>query len=533
MLLGACNASRAGEPTIPPLHASLPERGAIIDYGYQIDRAQFHYGEDGYVEAVEVWHGDSTYRYLSILAAPSPSATPTATHTPAPTATLIPTNTPRPAATAVPTLGPSPTRTPWPTITPIPTDNFPLPTHEATVLPTQPPEPTIIPKVCRLQASKGINIRDGASLTATPIGSWALGSYRVFDKFSPTPKGYMWGHSSQSPAGWSVVYDDATFEWWVYGTAEAGECYTVPDWPPNLMPPAPIARAACLLAFHLIVGSNNTFIALGDGKVCGAKGTTHTQPLLDLLKAVNPNAVTIYRSLHNSNGMIDGPLAWEWYNPDAYYDKARPYAEIGRYDYVEYMNEWGLPRLPDGSEDWPQWERFTIRMLERFTADGQCALFGSFGPGAPDIPGWPYIVDVMQWSDAHPCAPGRYHGWATHTTLPMPDWVTINPASYIRNPWIIERDLIFRDWARANRGYNLAAFKGGVYVTEGGWSDYSVVFDRDFSCDEVAAGWRLTVADYTARRPWVRLIALWTLTRDGDPSWYNLQSCLSLLFNTP
>jgi hypothetical protein len=293
----------------------------------------------------------------------------------------------------------------------------------------------------------------------------------------------------------------------------------------------PVVRRV-LLAFHLIVGSNDSFIAMGGTQVGGAKGTSHTQPLLDLLRIVNPQAITIYRSLHNQNGMIDGPLDWEWYSPDVYFAKLWPFLDHQpRNTFVEYINEWPLPKLPDGRDDWEQWERFTITMLTMFGQRGQCALFGSFGPGAPDIPGWPHVVNVMRWADAHPCAPGRYHGWATHTTLPMPDWVPVHPDSYIRNPWIVERDLIFRDWALANTGYDLALFKGGVWVTEGGWTDYSVPHDRDYSCEEVDAGWEMTEADYRARRPWVRLIALWTLTRDGDPAWFNLQPCLPLLFS--
>jgi hypothetical protein len=434
--------------------------------------------------------------------------------------------------TPVPTVTPSPTQqesTPPPTNTPRPTASAtvaPTPTRESTPIPTSTPAPTAIPKVCELRSAYAINVRSAPSTTGQWIGSWAQGAYRTFDEFRYNPGAYMWGHSAQSPAGWSVIFDEATDTFWVYGTGTSETCRDVLGWPPLVAPPEPFARN--LIGLHLIVGANNSFIQYA-AKIGNAKGTTHTQPLLDLLKAANPNAVTIYRSLHNANGMIDCPLGWEWYSPEVYYAKLKPYLE-GHNDLYEMMNECAVPLRADGSGDWAQWEKFTIAMLTMFTQDGRCALFGSFGPGAPDIPGWRNVVNIMRWSDDHPCQPGRYHGWATHTTLLMPDWVPINPGSYIRNPWIIHRDIMFRDWALANTGYNLAQFRGGVWVTEGGWTDYSVPFDRDFSCTEVAAGWKLTEADYKARRPWIRGVALWTLTRDGDPAWFNLQPCLGLLF---
>ncbi len=511
LLLAACTAARITAPGSVPARAQLPGRGGALDYGHQIVRLDYEYDQEGYVEGITIWHGDSTMRHLSMVVTPPESETPT--NTPTNTPTLIPTNTPRPTITSTPP--PVPTETPRPT-----------PTPERTTQPT--PAATAIPKACELRAkSGGVNIRTGAGTTYSIVGSWQAGQYRTFDQFIFNPGGYAWGHSITVPAGWSVIYNEADFSWWVDGTPEADLCYDVPGWNEYVMPPEPIARN--LLGFHLIVGTNDSFIALGGTKIGGAKGTTHTQPLLNELKAVNPNAVTIYRSLHNANGMTDCPLDWEWFSPEVYYAKLKPFLEPGN-DFYEYMNECSIPLWADGSGNWAQWEKFTLAMLTMFAQDGQCALFGSFGPGGPDIPGWPYVVNVMRWIDEHPCQPGRFHGWATHTTLPMPAWVSVDPRSYIRNPWIIDRDIKFRDWALANTGYDLARFKGGVYVTEGGWSNYSTIADRDFSCEEVAAGWKMTEAEYKTYRPWIRLVALWTLTRDGDPSWYNLQPCLPLLF---
>ncbi len=123
ILFTSCTATRAQAPDVPA-RAQLPIRGAAVDYGHQIVRVQFVYGEDGYVEAVDIWHGDATYRHLSLLAAPSPSATPPATSTPAPTATItpIPTNTPRPTATSTPEATPTVENTaqPTPAATPFP-----------------------------------------------------------------------------------------------------------------------------------------------------------------------------------------------------------------------------------------------------------------------------------------------------------------------------------------------------------------------------------------------------------------------------
>lgn len=495
LLLAACSPARAPAAPLSGAHV-LPGRAVILPTLTPSD--------DPIVE-VHLVHasGREDILFVGVLVTPDASQTPTPTITPTPSITPPPTSTPRPSATSMPN---------------------PTPTPENTLVPPGTPIPTSVPKeTCYAGViGAGLNVRSNPSTDGVKYGVLVQAArIPVYLIHVVKPEG------DPQRTEWGMVEYAGKTAWialW-YGGVELARlednanCWEVP---------VEYQTTYNLLGFHLIVGANNSFI-LGGAKVGGAKGTSDTQPLLDQLKAVNPNATTIYRSLHNANGMIDGPLPNEWYNPDIYYAKLKPYLDT-RADFNEFINEWPLPKLPDGKDDWPQWERFTIRILERFTADGQCALFGSFGPGAPDLPGWPYVVNVMRWSDAHPCQPGRYHGWATHTTLPMPDWIPINPASYIRNPWIIDRDLIFRDYALANKSYNLADFKGGVWVTEGGWTDYSVNFDRDFTCEEAAAGWNLTQADYATRRPWVKLVNLWTLTRTGDPSWYNLQPCLPLLF---
>lgn len=154
MLLGACNASRAGEPTIPA-RASLPERGAIIDYGYQIVREDYRYDAEGYVEGVTIWHGDSTVRYLSVVAETPPSLTSTPVPSTTPTATVIPTNMPRPTATDTPTVTPTPQ---------------PGPTQETTPQPT--PQSTTFPKdTCYAGViSAGLNVRSNPSVEGVRYG---------------------------------------------------------------------------------------------------------------------------------------------------------------------------------------------------------------------------------------------------------------------------------------------------------------------------------------------------------------------------
>ncbi len=440
MLLASCNTSRTTAPTAPA-RAQQPGREAAVDYGHQMVRADYHYDLDGYVEAVEIWFGDSTYRYLSAV-------------TEAPTATPWPTFTPT-ATPGWPTAMPTApaTNTPRPTSTPSPTQIERTPTPEVTILPTA--TSTAVPKTCQLRATTTLRIRTGPGISYGIVNLWNQGETRTFDRFVNDENSYLWGHSAD---GWSAMYWWPSFEWWIAGTVEADVCRDVQGWPWNLAPPEPIARN--LLGYHLLVGVINNVLAHLDG-VSVVKGLTGSYDMALAARQINPAITVICRSLHTARGMIDGPLAWQWTAPEVYFTELIGYLP-SNCDYYEFQNEW------DSAPTWKVFADFEITMMGMFAQQGKCALFGSFGPGNPPYEAWKELVRVLRWIDDHPCQPGKYHGLAWHMTGHMPADVPTLTGSYIRNIHITERDQFVDAVLHANTGYSLRDFKGPIYVTEFG-----------------------------------------------------------------
>jgi hypothetical protein len=252
---------------------------------------------------------------------------------------------------------------------------------------------------------------------------------------------------------------------------------------------------------------------------------TGSYDLALLARQINPEITVICRSLHNQNGMMDGPLPWEWYSPSVYYAKLTPYLPSGC-DYYEFINEWD-------SVAWKARADFEIAMLDLFARDGRCALFGSFGPGNPSYEAWNELVRVLRWIDDHPCGVGRYHGLAWHMTGHMPDTVATLPDSYIRNIHITERDQFVDAVLRANAGYSLRDFRGPIYVTEFGWEDYTIP-NQGFTCAQARAGWSLSKKYFEEKSPWITGVLVWNFWNMGSPNsvedgrWVDLSPCLPL-----
>lgn len=432
-----------------------------------------------------------------------------ATSPPDETDTPEPTNTP----TAPPTNTPRPSSTPEPESSPTQEISTLVPTIE----PTKPPL-----KVCALRAAHPdgahINIRALPSLAGTVVTTWAPGIEKTLLEFRDA-ENYLW---ARSDLGWSVIRLQTTGTWWVAGTAGAGECEDVIGWPDDLTPPVEIARE--LTGFHLIVGANNTVEGYSH-QIGNMKATTHTAVIAREMKAINPDMYIIYRSLHTKRGMVDCPEAWQWTSTATYWTELKPFLEYG-FDWYEFENECD-------PVSWTAWEQHSIEMLTYMARDGYCGLFGSFGPGWPPFEAWPHVMRVLQWIDNHPCSiwpdgSPKYHGHAYHSSGMMPPGIYVPPGSYLLNEWITRRDVKFNDWLKT-QGYSLEQFKGPVFVTELGWSDYSIP-NYIYSCEETAAGWAFTRADYIQNRTWITGVNIWTLTRDGDPRFTNLTPCLPQIF---
>jgi hypothetical protein len=366
-----------------------------------------------------------------------------------------------------------------------------------------------------------INLRErtGPGTGYPYTGLWNAGESRTFVEFRNDEASYLWGKHER---GWSAIYYWPSFDWYAAGIPDSDLCRDVASWPANLSPPE--ANAPALLGYHLLVGAIQTVLNSLD-RVGVVKGLTGSYDLALLARQINPEITVICRSLHNQNGMMDGPLSWEWYSPSVYYAKLIGYLPTNC-DYYEYINEWD-------SINWKARADFEIAMLDLFARDGHCALFGSFGPGNPNYEAWGELVRVLRWIDDHPCGVGRYHGLAWHMTGHMPDSVATLPESYIRNIHITERDQFVDAVLRANAGYSLRDFRGPIYVTEFGWEDYTIP-NQGFTCAQVRAGWALSKAYFEQKSPWITGVLLWNFWNMGSPNsvedgrWVDLTPCLPL-----
>lgn len=456
-------------------------------------------------------YSDTTAVYVPLVV-----SSPPATNTPVPTVTLTPppTNTPRPTATPTasrtPDIEPSPTQegdgtpiTPVPTLPPVEEPGcYGAVTVSALTIRTAPA--TVQDGQVILAPSKGQYWRNGERIRITRV------------VYVPVTEGRLdeWIEAYRDERqGWSAAYWDR-ISYVIYENTD--ECNYV-RWGTE-------QPARELTGFHLIVGASNAVAGYSD-RIGTMKATTHTADIARAMKIANPNIYIVYRSLHTQRGMVDCPEVWQWTSTSVYWSELKSYLEPG-FDWFEFENECSPP-------DWQSWEKHSIEMLTYMARDGYCGLFGSFGPGWPPQEAWPHVLNVMRWIDTHPCSvwpdgSPKYHGQAYHMTGRMPPGVYVPPGSYLLEPWITDRDVIYNAWLLLY-GYSMEQFKGPVFITELGWSDYSIP-NYVFSCEETAKGWAFTRADYISRRPWITGVHIWTLTRDGDPRFTNLTPCLPQIF---
>lgn len=373
-----------------------------------------------------------------------------------------------------------------------------------------------------------MRIRAAPSTDAEQIGSWLQGDEQEFVYFERDGS-FLWGLHRD---GYSAVYSYNSGSWFVAGTQAAALCVDVTGWPEDLEPPASFAWLPDEIdGGHVLVGANRLALLQYADKWEWCKALDHSQQVCLDMQRLSPETITIYRSLRNDNGQIDGPLPWEWHAPEVYYAKTRKYWPDG-FDFYETTNEWGAPQTM-GQDDWDLRMDFDIRLMELAAADGKCVLFGAFGPGGPPEAAWPGLVRVFRWIDEHgqcsvwPDGSPRYHGYAIHQTFMMPDSVYVPPENYINNLWITHRDIIFRQYAIEHEDYDIANSRAIWIVTEGGWEDYSVP-NYPFSCEEVAQGWALTRAHYMENRPWIKGVTIWNFTIP-DGHWVDLTACLPLM----
>lgn len=185
------------------------------------------------------------------------------------------------------------------------------------------------------------------------------------------------------------------------------------------------------------------------------------------------------------------------------------------------MNECGPPSRAIEAD-------FQIAMLELMAEHGYCGLAFSPGPGNPEIPAWDEWVRVLRWINDHPCKPGVYHGLAVHQSGKMPEWVETLPGSYLKDPWIYNRLEVVRLYLLANHDFSLRTFKGPIYITELGWSDYTIP-NQSFTCEQVRAGLDET-REMHRIGDMVTGFHIWNFRNPSGFYWTDLTGCLPVMY---
>jgi hypothetical protein len=272
-----------------------------------------------------------------------------------------------------------------------------------------------------------------------------------------------------------------------------------------------------LMGLHLVVGaSRNPVIDLvkrlhAIGWPIGTvKGTSGTESLLNEIAAISPETVIIYRSLETAYGRLDCPNVHN--DPVAEAQRwmggLQPYWYSVLADYYEIMNECHPPG---------EWlAPFAIEAMRLATAQGQCLLLFSFGPGNPEPGEFAKLLPVFQAALAAPCQPGRYHGIALH-------------AYGLERQTLVSESGIYLGFRHRMLMTSILtqlpeAMQIPVYITEAGPGDGRM--PNLFRCEDITRD----VMQYTSQLeydPYVRGFELWNV---GPPSeWIDVTPCLSMI----
>jgi hypothetical protein len=236
------------------------------------------------------------------------------------------------------------------------------------------------------------------------------------------------------------------------------------------------------------------------------KGVSGTEDLLAAIKAISPETVTVFRTLHTPWGIRDCPLTTTddpVYEAQVWMDGILGWMTGAHADYYEIINECD----PD-----PAWMvPFTIEAMRIAGNGGVCILGFSFGTGMPDVDTYVDYWPVYQFALANPCQPRRYHGIALHAYGVNPQTLVSESGDYLGLRYRLFYDQL------------LAVYPGAanipLYITEAGPGSGGTALP----CDVVARD----VIQYTQQLeadPYVKGFHLWNVGQGG--LWVDYTACL-------
>jgi hypothetical protein len=141
------------------------------------------------------------------------------------------------------------------------------------------------------------------------------------------------------------------------------------------------------------------------------KGLNGAEALLNEVKAISPETITVFRSLHSPRGVVDCPAEPGQYGDPVstaqwWMDGMQGYWDAVQADYFEIMNE-----CP-ATLEWIA--QFSVEAMRIANEQGRCLLIFSFPGGTPDINQFDALLPAYQYAVEHPCASGRQHGISIH-----------------------------------------------------------------------------------------------------------------------
>jgi len=241
------------------------------------------------------------------------------------------------------------------------------------------------------------------------------------------------------------------------------------------------------------------------------KGLNGTEALLNEVKRISPETVTVYRSLLTADGLADCPKDIREL-PDPVYTAQRWLAGLESHwsqvnaDYYEYMNECPAP---------PDWiAQFSIEAMRIANAQGRCLLLFSFPGGNPDMQYFNQLLPAYQYAVDHECQPGRKNGIAIHAYSLQDDKLVSES-----DVWVALRHRIFEERLATLLP---AAVDLPVYITELGIGGGTILPP----CDMIVRD-AMQFTYELEEDPYVKGFHLWSVGTGAQ--WYDITPCLPQL----
>ncbi len=392
-------------------------------------------------------------------------------------------------------------------VTPTPGAGFgPIIGPEYTPQPLRTPLPAVVqerPCPARVLADAGASLYSTADAASPVVGTARAREMLTVVALADDAAGNAW---AQTDRGWLPLTLDGV-EYAQLDSMRA--CEILKGTMPN----------TSLVGLHLLNGSSREEVLalvqrmVDAGTPMGTvKGLNGAEGLLEEIKAISPQTVTVFRSLLTNQGMRDCPAEPGEYGDDpegtarSWMQSVSGHWDMVDADFYEVINE-----CPVGL-DWLT--RFSIEAMKIAGEQGRCLLLFSFPGGNPTVSDFIKVLPAYQYAVENPCAPGRTHGIALHAYSTQ-DGILVSES----DKWVALRHRIFEEELRQRYP---AGVELPVYITELGQGGGMAIA----SCDGLIRD-ALQYAYQLEEDPYVKGFHLWSV--GSGTGWVDITQCLPAL----